>query len=268
MAIDKHKLIAQLKRIGLITLWVTMICGVIVSLSFVNKQEHKIKCRDISVQILPKHELLFVDRDMVLRTIIPDGNEKGIIGKNMLELNIPLIEQKLNHNDYIKKAQVFTDMNGNLKATIVQRRPIMRLLKANGTSFYLDEEGRKMPISAVFTAHVPVVTGNLFEDYLARDTMHSTVGMDLYKIATYVDKDTFWKAQIEQIFVTAESEFVLIPKIGEHTIQFGTIENMEEKFEKLLLFYKEGLNRVGWETYSTINLRYKDQVVCTKKIMH
>jgi cell division protein FtsQ len=265
MAIDKHKLLAQLKRIGIITLWVVMISGVIVSLAFVNKQEHRIKCRDVSVQIYPKHELLFVDRDMVLRTITPDGNEKNIKGKRILELNIPLIEQKLNTNDYIQKAQVFTDMNGNLKATVVQRRPILRLLKANGTSYYLDEKGLKMPVSSAFTAHVPVVTGNLFEDYSARDTMHSSVGMDLYKIATYVDKDAFWKAQIEQIFVTAESEFVLIPKIGDHTILLGTTEDMEEKFEKLMLFYKEGLNRVGWETYSTINLTYKNQVVCTKK---
>ncbi len=265
MAIDKHKLLAQLKRIGIITLWVTMICGVIVSLAFVNKQESNIKCRDVSVQIYPEHELLFVDRDMVLQTIMPGGNEKKIEGKSILELNIPLIEEKLNRNDFIKKADVFTDMNGNLQAIVVQRRPILRLLKANGSSYYLDEEGRKMPVSMAFTAHVPVVTGNLFEDYSPRDSMHSSVGMELYKIATYVDKDAFWKAQIEQIFVTAESEFVLIPKIGDHTIVFGSTEDMEEKFEKLLLFYREGLNRVGWETYSTINLTYKDQVVCTKK---
>jgi cell division protein FtsQ len=87
----------------------------------------------------------------------------------------------------------------------------------------------------------------------------------LFKIATYVDKDAFWKAQIEQIFVTAESEYLLIPKIGDHTIVFGTAENMEEKFEKLLLFYKEGLSRVGWEQYKSINVKFKNQVVCTKK---
>lgn len=265
MAIDKQKLLSQLKRIGLITLWVAMISGVIVSLAFVNKQESKIKCRDISVHIYPEHELLFVDREMVLKTIRPDGNDQNIKGRSLLELNIPLIEQKLNHNDYIQKAQVFTDMNGNLRIIAQQRRPILRLLKANGTSFYLDEDGRKMPVSAAFTAHVPVVTGNLFEEYKARDTMRSSVGVDLYKIATYVDKDAFWKAQIEQIFVTAESEFVLIPKIGNHTILLGSTEDMEEKFEKLMLFYTEGLNRVGWETYNTINLKYKDQVVCTKK---
>ncbi|MES2779313.1 MAG: hypothetical protein V4651_05380 [Bacteroidota bacterium] len=265
MAIDKQKLVKQLTRIGIITLWVLMISAVVVSLAFVNKQEDAIRCKKISVSIFPKNELLFIDRDMVLTTITPLGNEKAIIGKKIMELNIPLIETKLNHNDFIKTSQVFTDMNGELQINIEQRRPILRLLKADGSSYYIDEEGRKMPVSQAFTAHVPIASGNLFEEYKARDTMHTLVGSELHKIATYVDKDAFWKAQIEQIFVTAESEFMLIPKVGDHTIVFGTGEDMEEKFEKLLLFYKEGLSRVGWEKYSTINLKYKNQIVCTKK---
>lgn len=265
MAIDKQKLVKQLSRIGIITLWVLMVSGVVISLAFVNKQENAITCKKITVSILPQNELLFIDRNMVLSTINPSGNEKFIVGKKIMELNIPVIESKLNHNDFIKTSQVFTDMNGVLSINIVQRKPILRLLKADGSSYYIDEEGRKMPVSQAFAAHVPVVSGNLFEEYKARDTMHTVVGRELHKIATYVDKDAFWKAQIEQIFVTAESEFVLIPKVGDHTILFGTGEDMEEKFEKLMLFYKEGLSRVGWDKYSTINLKYKNQIVCTKK---
>lgn len=265
MAIDKQKLVKQLIRIGIVTLWVLMVSGVVVSLAFVNKQEDAIKCKKVKVSIFPQNELLFIDRDMVLATIHPTASEKAIVGKKIMELNIPLIETKLNHNDFIKTSQVFTDMNGELQINVEQRRPILRLLKADGSSYYIDEEGRKMPVSQVFTAHVPIASGNLFEEYKARDTMRTLVGRELHKIATYVDKDAFWKAQIEQIFVTAESEFMLIPKVGDHTIIFGTGEDMEEKFEKLLLFYKEGLSRVGWEKYSTINLKYKNQIVCTKK---
>lgn len=264
MAFDKQKFWRQTKRISIITLWVLMVCGVVVSLAFVNKQESYTKCKSVDINIQPKNELLFIDREMVLKVIHPQGIEKEIVGKKILELNTPLIEQKLNHNDFVKKAEVYTDMNGAMEIKIVQRRPILRILKNDGISFYIDETGRKMPVSEAFTAHVPIASGNIFEVYKTRDTMVTTVGVELTKIATYVDKEAFWKAQIEQIFVTAESEFLLIPKIGNHTIVFGTGENMEEKFEKLLVFYKEGLSRVGWEKYSTINLKYKDQVVCTK----
>ncbi|MES2559084.1 MAG: cell division protein FtsQ [Bacteroidota bacterium] len=265
MAIDKQKLVKRLGQIGIITIWVLMVSGVVVSLAFANKQENALTCKKVKVSILPQNELLFIDRDMVLTNIHPTGSEKAIIGNKIIELNIPLIETKLNHNDFIKTSEVFTDMNGELQINVIQRRPILRLLKADGSSYYIDDEGRKMPVSQAFTAHVPIASGNLFEEYKTRDTMRTLVGRELHKIATYVDKDAFWKAQIEQIFVTAESEFVLIPKVGDHTIVFGTGEDLEEKFEKLLLFYKEGLSRVGWEKYSTINLKYKNQIVCTKK---
>jgi cell division protein FtsQ len=86
----------------------------------------------------------------------------------------------------------------------------------------------------------------------------------LYKIASYVDKHEFWKAQIEQIFVTRDNEFILIPKVGNHIILFGNAEEGDEKFEKLFVFYKEGLNRVGWNKYSSINIKYKGQVICKK----
>jgi cell division protein FtsQ len=265
MAWDKQKIWSLTKRIGIITLWVAMLCGVVASIAFVNKEETKIICKKITTHIKPQDELLFINRDDVLKMINPLGSEKNIISKKIIELNTPLIEQKLAHNDFVKHAQVFTDMNGELHITLTQRRPILRIIKADGASYYLDENNRKMPISQAFTAHVPIASGNIFEPYKTRDTMHTAVGVQLSKIATYVDKHAFWKAQIEQIFVTAESELILIPKVGNHSVVFGTTENMEEKFEKLLLFYKEGLSRVGWEKYSTINLKYKNQVVCTKK---
>jgi cell division protein FtsQ len=47
---------------------------------------------------------------------------------------------------------------------------------------------------------------------------------------------------------------------------FGDAKDFEEKFEKLKTFYTEGLNKTdGWNKYSTINIKYKNQVVCTKK---
>ena len=58
----------------------------------------------------------------------------------------------------------------------------------------------------------------------------------------------------------------LYPAVGGHKIIFGTTEDMEEKFEKLKVFYKEGLSSIdSWTNYSVINLKYKNQVVCIKK---
>jgi cell division protein FtsQ len=83
-------------------------------------------------------------------------------------------------------------------------------------------------------------------------------------MASYVDKDPFLKAFIEQIFVRADNDLVLIPKVGSAKIIFGDTENMEGKFEKLLVFCKEGLNRIGWNKYRSIDLRFEGQIICKK----
>jgi cell division protein FtsQ len=92
--------------------------------------------------------------------------------------------------------------------------------------------------------------------------VYSFVANELLKIASYVDKQMFWKAQIEQIFVTRDNEFILIPKIGNHKILLGDANDLEIKFDKLFVFYKEGLSRVGWNKYATIDIRFDKQVVC------
>ncbi len=264
MVFDKGKFIRKTKRIGIVFFWVAMGVALVVSLAFVNREKDEIKCSKIIVNIEPDEELQFVDRDMILKAIRTDGNENKIIGQKLTSLNITDLEHRLEANKLIQDAEVFTDMNGIIHINIWQRQPVLRIFNTHAESFYIDQNGGKMPAITEFTARVPVATGNIFERYQDSDSLHSFMAKELFKIATYVDKDAFWKAQIEQIFVNAENEMVLIPKIGDHTIVFGTTENMENKFNHLMLFYREALSRVGWEKYKSIDLRFNNQIVCKK----
>jgi cell division protein FtsQ len=265
MAFDKHIFLSKAKKIGYITLWLVLIAGLFVSVAFINKQEEEKTCTAINVHIEPNEAANFIDREMVLKTIRKDGNEKKIIGIAINNISIPWLENKLRINPMVKTAEVYTDMNGRLNIHIQQRRPILRVLNAFGEGFYLDEDGLKMPLSPDYTAHVTIANGYIFEHGNGRDTALTETLRQVFKIATYVDKDTFWNAQIEQIFVTAESEFTLIPSIGDQTIDFGDAADTDDKFKRLMLFYKEAMNRVGWETYSSITVKYKNQIVCKKK---
>jgi cell division protein FtsQ len=96
------------------------------------------------------------------------------------------------------------------------------------------------------------------------DTIQTHVMKGLLKIATYVDKDAFWNAQIEQIFVNEEAEFVLSPKLGNHIIYFGDTQNMAKKFDNLHVFYREALSRIGWSKYRKIDVRFENQIVAKK----
>ena len=86
----------------------------------------------------------------------------------------------------------------------------------------------------------------------------------LYIINRYIQEDSFLQAQIEQIYINKSNEIELVPKVGRHLILFGDIDNMETKFENLIVFYEQGMKKAGWKKYKTINLKYSNQVICSK----
>jgi cell division protein FtsQ len=87
---------------------------------------------------------------------------------------------------------------------------------------------------------------------------------DVFRLAEFITEDDFWNAQFEQIYVTNNYEFELIPRVGSHIIELGKVENLDEKFENLKILYNRGFNNLGWNQYEKISLKYKNQVVCTK----
>ncbi|EKC69617.1 cell division protein FtsQ [human gut metagenome] len=94
---------------------------------------------------------------------------------------------------------------------------------------------------------------------------------DFMKLLTFVqlvEEDDFWRSEVVQITArTASSgalELELTPRSGRFAILFGRPEDAERKFDKLLRFYRSGLSSVGWDAYRTVDVRYRNQVVCKK----
>jgi len=96
-------------------------------------------------------------------------------------------------------------------------------------------------------------------------SIRNSILKDIYYLVKYINGDNFWSAQIDQIFVDGKDEIDLIPRVGNHTIHLGSAENYEGKLRNLQAFYDEVLPEVGWNKYSTINLAFKDQIVCKRR---
>lgn len=91
-----------------------------------------------------------------------------------------------------------------------------------------------------------------------------------------IENDDFWGAQIVQINVLGgglesgtgswkEPQLELVPRTGDHIVLLGGLDGQErEKLNKLRLFYRNGLWHEGWNEFRYINIKYKDQIVCTK----
>ena len=85
------------------------------------------------------------------------------------------------------------------------------------------------------------------------------------KFGVFLHNNKFWDAQIEQIHVLPDRNIELVPRVGDHLVYLGKLDDFEDKLARLKEFYKKGLNKVGWNKYSRINLEFSNQIICTKR---
>jgi len=195
-------------------------------------------------------------------------------GRPMADINVEQLETKVREIPYVLDADAFKSINGDVVLNIKQRRAIVVVIDRSGASYYIDESGDIIPKRYGFPADVIVCNGNIpafsfygkNEDKAYKDSiMTNSILGDIYQIAKAIDGDEFLKKEIAQMHVNAKNEFELIPLVGRHRIVFGAAKDVPEKFEKLLLFYQKAKDYNAWGKYKTVNLKYKDQIVCTKK---
>lgn len=189
-----------------------------------------------------------------------------IEGLPLSEIDVERIERVLEEDPFVVDADVYVDSRSRVNVKIAQREPMLRIIDNNGLSYYLDAAGNKMPLSKHFAARVLVATGNLPPHdprFLEREKRNRL--QDVFKLSQQLLADEFFKALIDQIYVSNTGEFTLIPKVGDQKILLGSYTDVNEKLENLKIFYQEGMPYKGWQEYRTINLKYKGQVVCEKK---
>ncbi|MFC2110960.1 cell division protein FtsQ/DivIB [Bacteroidota bacterium] len=252
-----------MKRIIEILVWSILFTGIIILLSFVSIEHKKIECKsfDISLDYGDDNFDIFLTADEIKEKIYQITDT--LPGQLLANIDVELIENEIKNIPYVADAEVYSTINGNIKSIITQRKAMVKIINHFGESYYLDNEQNVMPLSKKHSAHVLIASGYI--GHKLQDTIknNSTI-KNVYTLAKAIINDEFFKAQIEQIYINKKNEIELIPKVGNHIIIFGSINNIDEKLEKLMLFYTKGLKKTGWNKYKTVNLKYRNQIVCTK----
>lgn len=225
---------------------------IIFTFTFVNKKSDALLVTGIDISIMDSLHTHFIS-DSEIRNLILK-NHPELIGNSADNVNKEDLENLINKIPSVKNTEVYASLTGCLNILIEQRKPIVRFVKDEG--FYIDEEGKRMPLSSNYTSRVLVVSGNI------RDRIIET---ELMPLVNFIIKDEFWYSQINQIYVDSNNEYTLIPRVGGQKIDLGKIDNFERKFAKLYALYKDGFPTVGWNKYNKINLKYENQIVCTKR---
>lgn len=229
----------------------------------------KTVCKSVEIEFVDTGIQNIIGKEDVEHIIFSEY--KNLIGSPIDNVNLGLLEKKIEMYPSVKNADVFKKINGVLGITVEQRQPILRVFSNKGTGFYIDEEGEFMPLSPKGSIRVLAANGNINYNYtngiikVKSDTTISETLKELYELAKYIHSDKFLKAQTEQIYVTEKKEFELVPVVGNQIIILGDIYDFENKLKHLKQFYFQYLNQHSPGKYKYINLKYKGQIVCTKR---
>ena len=258
-----------------ISLWIIMLAGIITLGFYIKTALDAKETNPLKIVILSQGENTFIT-DIELRSKL---ELKGFIFDKIKrsEIEIEEIENFIKDISQVKSAQVYQAIDGNWKINIELREPIARIYNLSNQNFYLDKEGNTFRTTEKHTARVPIVSGEIHDlensksvnEIINNDSLISIRKLDdIYRISRYVCKDTLFHSLIGQIHLKKNGDFILVPLVGDQQIVFGSASSTEEvegKFEKLTIFYNEAMPYEGWTTYSEINLRFEDQIVCKKK---
>lgn len=250
------------KRVFLSVLWLSCLGGLAFLMSFITVKSNDLACSDLRVLIPGKQS--FVIREDIDQLLTEKHGE--IVGKTLVSLPIHEIEKDLQAIPFIEQAMVNVDMNGVMTVNIKQREAALRVINSSGEDFYIDENGIKFPLSKHYAPNVLVANGYIDERFGAGTNSVQTPSlMELYQTAEFIQDDSLWNDQIEQLYMNANKEIEMVPRIGNQQIILGNADSLQVKFDKLLLFYKHIAPTVGWDVYKSVNLSFANQLVCTKR---
>ncbi|MFK8268462.1 cell division protein FtsQ [Capnocytophaga cynodegmi] len=187
--------------------------------------------------------------DETVRRMVLNPQNKTEIGS----LKINEIEKLLDNHAMIEKSEVFCTIDGILNVKIKQRQPLARFYE-EGKFFYMDSQGKKMPLSDSFSARVPLVTGNIDEKHWE----------NTYSLIKFIQNDEFLTKNITKINIKRNSEYEFDMRIASFVVIWGDLEEMEQKKANLKAFYKQMEKSNTLNVYKIVNLKYSNQVVCTK----
>ncbi len=247
---------------------VLIFCGYFAAASILaRKGAREVMCTDVSVRILDSAVNRFVSSGDI-RSILTSSAVTPI-GRPRDEINLHDIENLLNSRSAIRKSDASLANDGILDISITQRRPVIRIQTGSG-AFYIDDTGYIFPWVSTFTSYVPIVSGHipvrLEEGYrgVPEETDRKWVGQ-IISLAQWLDRHPMWESLIQQIYVEDNGDIVFYTSVGDQKIIFGAIEDIDYKFAKLNAYYKQIVPAYGWEKYSTVNLKFSDQIVCTER---
>ncbi len=218
-----------------------------------NRHEDTRLCQGVDLHITDSLHFDLIDEEMVIGVLQEHSIDP--VGLPLEDIDPEKIEATLMLHPLVGKVQCYKTGGDLLRINLTSKVPLVRVINNRGNDFYVDSKGEILSQHSL-AVQLPVATGYIDRQFAANE---------LLQVVRALDRSEFWKAQVEQINVTKDRQIELVPRVGDHLLILGTADNVESKLERLMNFYENGLDNVGWNKYRSISVAYEGQVVCKKR---
>lgn len=174
--------------------------------------------------------------------------------KRIKDINLKSLEKYLEKFNYFESVECSFTSTGKLRVDVVPLVPELRVFDSSGT-YYINKAGKRMEATPNFFVDVPVATGNFTKDFPAGKIL---------PLINAIKKDEMLSQLVSMVAVDSPDNIILVPRISGHVINIGNLENLDTKFHNLKLMYREVIPYKGWETYDTISVKFRGQIVATR----
>lgn len=213
---------------------------------------------NVNIEAIKGDKYLITDKEVkqLFKQNIGYDLHRSFVG----ELDLLGLEKVLLRDGRVDKCEIYIDKHFDINIDIKQKAPVVRVEMKDGESYYLDEYGAYISTYLKSAIRVPVATGYLqtYRDDFMMLENHNL--KDLLSLANHIKDDDFLAALVEQIDVKQNGEILVIPKLGRQRILLGSIEDMEDKFDNLKIYYKKVVSKEGMDRFEELNLKYKGRI--------
>lgn len=232
-------------------------------IAFSERKHDVITINDVHIRMQNIGDNHFMDEADITKLMQTDI--EALRGADVGSIDLNEIEKRIRQDSYVKEAELYNDLRGNLVVNVRLRRPLARIVRNDGPDGYVAEDGTVMPASDKFTSRATLLSGpNAVALLRSENIADSEEGRAVLELLRYIHADEFWNAQVAQLDIDSKGRICMYPQVGDERIEFGRHENLERKFAKLRIYYKEILPRTGWNRYGRVNLEYDGQIVAER----
>lgn len=253
---------AIILRVLGVLLWVAIGTGITVLLVSAVQKEQRQKCTALEIAFTDNRPFRMLDESEIIEALWPSSTQNNPVGKFISSINLFSIEKQLKKNPWVLNANIYFDQLNILHVDVQQRSPVARLFSPEGNSFYIDDSLYLLPLKTSDVIELPVFTNFNTSGTNATDSM---VMKRITGLSAVISKDPFWMAQIEQININPDGSFEMITQLGDQHVSLGTGSNWDAMLAKLRKLYQHLGAEHGWTKYESIDLQFKDQVVCVRR---